>query len=338
MSPAAAPAPPPAEPENEVKLTFWDHLRELRKRILLSAYGLLVGMGLIGYWVAPLVDKLMEPVLLALKPLVMSAEAKALLAQAAAAPGLAVEARGALTECATQPIVTAAAKQSLVVFGQGAGLSRSLRAALEECANMPEVIEPAKKLIYTSAIEPMMVYIKVALYGAVFVAAPWILFQLWQFIAPGLYKKEKRMVVPFLFWGTLLFYAGAAFCYFLVMPQAFPAMLQFASASTMTPMLSISEQLGLVMAMILGFGVIFEYPVIIAFLAIVGLVSAQWLSKYRRYAIIINTLLAAVITPTGDPLNLALMAVPMCLFYEIGIILARLLGKKKAPDEAILPA
>jgi sec-independent protein translocase protein TatC len=103
-------------------------------------------------------------------------------------------------------------------------------------------------------------------------------------------------------------------------------------------MLSISEQLGLVMAMILGFGVIFEYPVIIAFLAIVGLVSAQWLSKYRRYAIIINTLLAAIITPTGDPLNLALMAVPMCVFYEIGIILARLLGKKKAPDEAILPA
>ena len=338
MSPAAAPAPTPAEPENEVKLTFWDHLRELRKRILLSAYGLLVGMGVIGYWVAPLVDKLMEPVLLALKPLAMSAEAKALLAQAAAAPGLAVEARGALTECATQPIVTAAAKQALVVFGQGAGLSHALRGALEDCANMPELIEPARKLIYTSAIEPMMVYIKVAIYGGVFVAAPWILFQLWQFIAPGLYKKEKRMVVPFLFWGTLLFYAGAAFCYLLVLPQAFPAMLQFASSSTMTPMLSISEQLGLVMAMVLGFGVIFEYPVIIAFLAMVGLVSAAWLSKYRRYAIIINTLLAAIITPTGDPLNLALMAVPMCVFYEVGIVLARLLGKKKAPEEAILPA
>ena len=94
-------------------------------------------------------------------------------------------------------------------------------------------------------------------------------------------------------------------------------------------MLSISEQLGLVMAMLLGFGVVFEVPVIIAFLAMVGLVTAEFLAKYRRHAIVINTLLAAIITPTGDPLNLALMAVPMCLFYEIGIILARLLGKKK---------
>jgi sec-independent protein translocase protein TatC len=110
-------------------------------------------------------------------------------------------------------------------------------------------------------------------------------------------------------------------------------MLAIASDASMTPMLSISEQLGLVMAMLLGFGVVFEVPVIIAFLAMVGLVSAEFLSKYRRHAIVVNTLLAAVITPTGDPLNLAMMAVPMCLFYEIGIVLARILGKKK-PAEA----
>jgi sec-independent protein translocase protein TatC len=259
---APASTPAPGAPEGEPKLTFWDHLRELRKRILLSLYGLLVGMLAIGTWVERLVDELMKPVRLAL------------------------------------PV-------------------------------------GSQKLIYTSAIEPMMVYIKVALYGGVFVAAPWILYQLWQFIAPGLYKKEKRVVVPFLFWGTLLFYGGAAFCYWLVMPAAFPAMLAIASDASMTPMLSISEQLGLVMAMLLGFGVVFEVPVIIAFLAMVGLVSAEFLSKYRRHAIVVNTLLAAVITPTGDPFNLALMAVPMCLFYEVGIILARILGKKKP---AVAPA
>jgi sec-independent protein translocase protein TatC len=181
----------------------------------------------------------------------------------------------------------------------------------------------------------MMVYIKVAMYGAIFVAAPWILFQLWQFIAPGLYKRERRVVVPFLFFGTLLFYAGAAFCFFLVMPAAFPAMLQIANAGTMTPMLSISEQLGLVMAMLLGFGVVFEVPVIIAFLSMVGLVTADWLAKYRRYAIIFNVIAAAIITPTGDPLNLALMAVPMIVFYEIGILLARLLGKRAPSGEAL---
>jgi sec-independent protein translocase protein TatC len=255
--PAAAPAAPAeVKPEGESKLTFWDHLRELRKRILLSLYGLLVGMVAVGSFVEWLVDQLMAPVRLALP----------------------------------------------------AG---------------------SQKLVYTSAIEPMMVYIKVAIYGGVFVAAPWILYQVWQFIAPGLYKKEKKVVVPFLFWGTLLFYGGAWFCFKLVMPAAFPAMLAIASDATMVPMLSISEQLGLVMAMLLGFGVVFEVPVIIAFLAMVGLVSAEFLSKYRRHAIVLNTLLAAIITPTGDPLNLALMAVPMCLFYEVGIVLARILGKKK---------
>jgi sec-independent protein translocase protein TatC len=258
---AVGATPPAAASEGEGKLTFWDHLRELRKRIMLSLYGLLGGMLVIGYWVEPLVDQLMKPVRLALP----------------------------------------------------AG---------------------AQKLIYTSAIEPMMVYIKVAIYGGIFVAAPWILYQLWQFIAPGLYKKEKRVVVPFLFFGTLLFYAGAAFCYWLVMPAAFPAMLAIASDASMAPMLSISEQLGLVMAMLLGFGVVFEVPVIIAFLSMVGLVSAEFLSKYRRHAIVVNTLLAAIITPTGDPLNLALMAVPMCIFYEVGIVLARILGKKKPAEAA----
>lgn len=335
---SVAPAAPPAkDPESEVKLTFWDHLRELRKRILLSAYGLVAGMAAVGYWVGPLVDKLMAPVLDALKPPVMSAAAKLVLQEAARAPGLAEGSRGALLECATQPVVSEASQKVLAALAEAQGVGRALAGALEECAAIPSVLEPAKKLVYTSAIEPMMVYIKVAMYGGAFAAAPWILYQLWQFIAPGLYKKERRVVVPFLFFGTLLFYAGGAFCFFLVMPAAFPAMLQFASSGTMVPMLSISEQLSLVMAMLLGFGVVFEVPVIIAFLSMVGLVTADWLVKYRRYAIIFNVIAAAIITPTGDPLNLALMAVPMIVFYEIGIILARLLGKKKQAGGALTP-
>ncbi len=324
MNSTAAP-----DPENEVKLTLWDHLRELRKRVLLAAYGLVVGMAAVGYWVGPLVDKLMAPVLDALKPAVMPEAAKLVLRAAAQAPGVAPTSQAALRECADQPIVSEVAKQVLAALASAKGVAAPLADALEQCAAMPSVVEPAKKLIYTSAIEPMMVYIKVAMYGGIFAAAPWILYQLWQFIAPGLYKKERRVVVPFLFFGTLLFYAGAAFCFFLVMPAAFPAMLQFASSGTMVPMLSISEQLSLVMAMLLGFGVVFEVPVIIAFLSMIGLVTADWLAKYRRYAIIVNVVAAAIITPTGDPLNLALMAVPMIVFYEVGIILARLLGKKK---------
>jgi sec-independent protein translocase protein TatC len=249
-------------PENDVKLSFLDHLRELRTRLLHALVGVAVGMGIVGWFIPRIVDALLAPV----------------------------------------------------------------RAALPE---------GNQTLIYTSAIEPMMVYIKAAIYGGLFVAAPWVLWQLWQFIAPGLYKREKRVVFPFLAWATLLFYAGAAFCYFIVLPPAFPAILAFAGEGThLTPFLSLSEQLSLVLAMLLGFGVVFEVPVIIAFLSMIGLVDWRWLAKYRRHAIVVNVIAAAIITPTGDPFNLALMAVPMIVFYEIGIILARVLGKTKPAEVA----
>jgi sec-independent protein translocase protein TatC len=196
-------------------------------------------------------------------------------------------------------------------------------------ASLPE---KQRALYYTSYIEPLMVYLKVALYGGVFVSVPWVLYQLWQFIAPGLYKREKSVVVPFLVSGTVLFYAGAAFCYFAIFPAAFPAMAAFATDSSLAPVLTMSEQLSLVLGMLLGFGIVFEMPVIIAFLSMIGLVNWRFLAKYRRLAIVVNVTIAAIITPTGDPLNLAFMAVPMILFYEVGIILARLLGKKPAGE------
>jgi sec-independent protein translocase protein TatC len=246
----------PEQPENEVRLSFLEHLRELRVRLTRALLGVAVGMVAVGWFTPRLTDWLMKPV------------------------------RDALPK-------------------------------------------DAQAIVFTSAIEPMMAYFKVAMYGGVFVAAPWVLFQLWLFIAPGLYKREKRVVFPFLLWGTLLFYAGAAFCYYLVMPPAFPAMLGFADSASLRPMLTLSEQLGLVAAMLLGFALVFEVPVIIAFLAMIGVVDAKMLSKYRRLAMVINVTAAAIITPTGDPLNLAMMAVPMIAFYEIGILLARVLGKKK---------
>jgi sec-independent protein translocase protein TatC len=155
-------------------------------------------------------------------------------------------------------------------------------------------------------------------------------------VAPGLYKREKRVVVPFLASGTTLFYAGGAFCYFLVMPYAFPALAGIAGED-MRPLLTMREQLTLVLAMLLGFGIIFEVPVVIAFLSMIGLVDARFLAKYRRHAIVVNVAVAALITPTGDPFNLALMAIPMIVFYEIGIVLARFLGKKKEPAADAAP-
>src|SRR3990172_8001854 len=250
----------PAEPEKEVKASFYEHLNELRKRLLRAVLGIAVGMAAVGGFSERLFRWVMLPVL------------------------------------------------------------RSLP-------------ENQQQLHYTNYIEPFMVYLKVALYGGMFAAAPYVLWQVWLFIAPGLYKRERRGVVPFLASGTLLFYGGAAFCYFFVMPAAFPALAAIAG-DDMKPILTMTEQLSLVLSMLLGFGIVFEVPVIIAFLSMIGVVSADWLARYRRHAVIANVILAAVITPTSDPFNLALMAIPMILFYEFGIILARVLGKKKPAEAA----
>jgi sec-independent protein translocase protein TatC len=262
-----APELPPAspEPENEVRLSFMDHLRELRKRLGRALVGIAIGMCAVGWFVEGIFHRLMQPVL----------------------------------------------------------------------DSLPE---NQRALHYTSYIEPLMVYLKVALYGGIFAAVPWVLWQLWQFVAPGLYKKEKRIVIPFLVSGTTLFYTGASFCYFVIMPAAFPAMAAIANDASLSPVLTMSEQLSLVLAMLLGFGIVFEVPVVIAFLSMVGLVDWRTLAKYRRYAIVVNLVAAAIITPTGDPLNLALMAVPMIVFYEVGIVAARILGKKREPGAAAAKA
>lgn len=263
MSAPVPELPAPPEPEGEVRLTFLEHLRELRKRLARALLGVAAGMVVVGGFVERIFHVLMEPVL----------------------------------------------------------------------DSLPE---NQRALHYTSYIEPLMVYLKVAAYGGIFLAVPWVLWQLWQFIAPGLYRREKRVVIPFLLSGTTLFYGGAAFCYFLIMPAAFPAMAAIANDASLAPVLTMSEQLSLVLAMLLGFGVVFEVPVIIAFLSMIGVVNWRTLAKYRRIAIVVNIIVAAIITPTGDPLNLALMAVPMILFYEIGIVLARFLGKKPAGEEAVV--
>ncbi len=263
--PAPALPPPSTEPETAVRLSFMDHLRELRKRIIRAMLGIAVGMSVIGWFVEPIFHRLMQPVL----------------------------------------------------------------------DSLPE---KQQALHYTSYIEPLMVYLKVMMYGGLFAAVPWVLWQLWLFVAPGLYRKEKRLIVPFLVSGTVLFYAGAAFCYFFIFPPAFKAMSAIAADQSLAPVLTMSEQLSLVLGMLLGFGVVFELPVVIAFLSMIGVVDYRTLAKYRRYAIVINVTAAAIITPTGDPLNLAMMAVPMIFFYEIGIIAARILGKKKAPGTEVAKA
>jgi sec-independent protein translocase protein TatC len=195
-----------------------------------------------------------------------------------------------------------------------------------------------QKLHPTAIMERFTVYLKVGLYAGIFLAAPVLLWQFWKFISPGLVAKEKRYAVPFVVVGSVFFVAGGLFCYFVILPPALSYLVgtmgDTDDSQWIEPWLSMNDQLTFVLALELAFGLIFELPLILTLLSMLGLVTGKWLAEKRRYAILINTVLAAVITPTGDPLNMTLMALPMIAMYEVGIIGARIFGKKPVVEEA----
>lgn len=183
--------------------------------------------------------------------------------------------------------------------------------------------EDGKQLVFVSAVEPLWVYLKVGAFAGIFVASPLVLWQIWKFIAPGLYRSERRLAIPFVVLGTLFFVAGGAFARYAVLPFAFEYLVQEFANEHLRAMLTMQAQLSLVLTFVLAFGIIFELPLILTMLAKLGLVQHSFLRKYRRWAIVLNVILAAIITPTGDPFNLALMAIPLMVCYELGIIGAR---------------
>lgn len=194
-------------------------------------------------------------------------------------------------------------------------------------APMTKTLPPGKHLVYTSITDPFTVYMKVAFVAGIFLTIPFILYEIWKFIAPGLYQKEKRYVVPFLVSSIFLFILGAAFCYSIILPTTFKFLNEM--GSSFDPMIKIDEYLDFTNMMILGLGLIFEMPVIVAFLSIFGLVTAKFLWDKFRYAMIGIVALAAVISPTGDAFNLMVWAAPMVLLYIISIGVAAIFGWKR---------
>lgn len=187
--------------------------------------------------------------------------------------------------------------------------------------------EGEKALHFSSSVEPFLIYLKVGLYAGLFVASPFIFWQIWLFVAPGLYRRERRKVAPFVIAATVFFVGGAAFCYKVILPPAFNFLINTAGPD-IKPVLMMDDQLGLVMMMLLAFGIIFELPLVLTLLAMMGIVDSKFLRKYRRHAIVVNVIIAAFVTPTGDPFNLALMALPMMVCYELGVLGAWFFGKK----------
>ena len=206
--------------------------------------------------------------------------------------------------------------------------------ALYDLLAMPlvEHLPKGATLIATNPISPFMVPIKVTMLAAFMLALPVVLYQIWAFVAPGLYQHEKRLVLPLIVSSTLLFFLGVSFCYFFVFGKVFTFIQEFAPKS-ITAAPDIEAYLSFVLNMFIAFGAAFEVPVVLVILVRMGMVSIEKLRDFRSYFIVIAFVIAAVVTPPDVVSQLAL-AIPMCVLYEVGIVAAGLFVKHtKAPDQ-----
>jgi sec-independent protein translocase protein TatC len=196
------------------------------------------------------------------------------------------------------------------------------------------ITDSKQTLVYLTLTEAFWVEMKVALILGLFIASPLILWQIWAFIAPGLYSHEKKYALPFVLIGSVMFIGGGVFALKVVTPFAIQFLLSY-SRPGLTPMISVGSYIDFLLKFTLAFGVVFELPLGITLASRMGLVTPQMLARNRKYAILINFIVAAVLTPTPDIFNQCLMAGPLILLYEVGIISARIFGRARKP---VVPA
>jgi len=202
-------------------------------------------------------------------------------------------------------------------------ISQPLRDALPE----------GTKLVFITATEPFFAYLKIGAFAALLVALPVIFWQLWGFIAPGLYANEKRYVIPFVVLSSACFIAGTLFGFTVAFPLMFGFLVQAGTAGgEVVPMLSMGSYLSLAGQMLLAFGITFELPIVIFFLARIGVVDYPMLARNRKYALLGCFILGAIFSPP-DVISQSVLAVPMYILFEVGIWIARFFGKEKAPAE-----
>lgn len=176
---------------------------------------------------------------------------------------------------------------------------------------------PAGGLVFTGPADKFIAHLKIAFFGGVILSCPFWIYQAWKFIAPGLYSKEKKYTMTFMAFGSLLFVAGVLFSYYVVFPAAFHFLMGY-GGSTDQPMITIDQYLSFFVTTTLMFGVSFELPLIIVILGLLGLVSSRFLRDKRRYAVVVMSVLAAIITPP-DLLSMLMMLLPMVFLYEVGV-------------------
>lgn len=184
-----------------------------------------------------------------------------------------------------------------------------------------------QSLVFLGPAEAFWMHLKISLISGLIISLPVIFYQLWKFISPGLLPKEKRYILPFVITASGLFFAGATFCFLVVLPFAMNFLLTY-KTENLTPMISVGKYIDFCLKFILAFGAIFELPLLILFLSRMGIVKPQTLARHRKYAILGAFVLAAILTPTPDAFNQTLMAVPIILLYEIGIIVSRIFVRR----------
>lgn len=176
-----------------------------------------------------------------------------------------------------------------------------------------------RKLYFTGITDKFMVYFKISLIAAAALVSPYLLYQLWQFVSPALYKHEKRFFIPFAFLGTLSFVVGLCFAYYVVIPFGYKFLINFGSPNDVA-MITLTQYFDLTLKLMLAMGAIFELPVIMSLLAKFGIVKAEFLRRYRRHAILATAVLSAIVTPTPDAFTMLIVMVPIYMLFEIGIV------------------
>jgi len=248
----------PLDPDHELpKMTFLDHLEELRKRLMISLIAVVIGFAACWAFAEPIFAKLQEP---------------------------------------------------LAAF-----------------------LPPGDTLAYTRLTAPFFLYMKVAFFAGLFAASPVILLQLWLFISPGLYKRERRLALPFIVLGTLFFVAGGYFGYRYLLPATCSFFVE--TGKQFKQMITVDDYFSFASVIILACGLVFETPILIFFLARLGIVTPAFLMKKFKYAVVLSFVVAAIVTPTPDMVTQAALAVPMILLYLIGTGVAYVFAKPKEMDQ-----
>ena len=183
------------------------------------------------------------------------------------------------------------------------------------------------KLAFTTLTAPFMVYIKVSFLAAIFVASPFIFLQFWYFVAPGLYRKEKKYVVPFVLFTSGFFILGALFGYFIAFPFACGFFLRM--GKEFQPVITVDQFFSLALRILLGISLVFELPTLVFFLSRMGIITSRWMIKNFKYAVLVIFIVAAIITPSPDVINQSILAVPMLILYVLSILIAFIFGKKR---------